>query len=71
MHDLGYELPRKSIPRTSVNKGKKKEGRVLFYTPALRPTARLLSYSITPSSIHSLRRLLRVLSEQDSSAILS
>jgi hypothetical protein len=24
MQDLGYELPRKSIPRTSVNKGKKK-----------------------------------------------
>jgi hypothetical protein len=24
MQDLGYELPRISIPRTSVNKGKKK-----------------------------------------------
>jgi hypothetical protein len=27
MQDLGYELPRILIPRTSVNKGKKRKGR--------------------------------------------
>src|SRR5215217_5606708 len=33
MQDLGYELPRIPIPRTPVNKGKKKGRRC--YTPAL------------------------------------
>jgi hypothetical protein len=28
MRDLGYELPRKSIPRTPVNKGRKKRERI-------------------------------------------
>jgi hypothetical protein len=27
MQDLGYELPRISIPRTTVNKGKNRKGR--------------------------------------------
>jgi hypothetical protein len=38
MQDLGYELPRKSIPRTPVNKGKIKAGR-----PVPGPSSRLYS----------------------------
>src|SRR5215208_4419309 len=34
MQDLGYELPRIPIPRTPVNKGKRK-GRELLHSPAL------------------------------------
>jgi hypothetical protein len=30
MQDLGYELPRKSIPRTRVNKGQKRRARLLL-----------------------------------------
>jgi hypothetical protein len=33
MQDSGYELPRISIPRTSVNKAKKRKGRDLELAP--------------------------------------
>jgi hypothetical protein len=37
MHNAGYELPRITIPRTPVNKAKKKgQG---FHTPALKTSA--------------------------------
>jgi hypothetical protein len=52
MQDLGYGLPRKSIPRTSVNKGKKRKGRSYDARPFVIPRAGL-GLSLRPGS-HSV-----------------